>query len=347
MEIQSAAPALEAPATDVALTPQKNGLVGLLLRVGFGVLLLSFVISRVDLSEARITLDARVGWGLAGTVALLCVALVLSSVRWWLVLGSDAPPLAYLCRMYFIGGFFSLFLPTSVGGDAVRAVAVARASSRAGVAIASVVVERMLGLAAMGGILLVGALSAPGVIDPLRERVVWSWSPTWWEVIGAVAAGIGGAVLLVRLALRIPRIRAFLGDVAGLGASFLLQPRASVLALIASILVQLTYVAVWLGLALVLRLPVPAAHLLVLVPFASIIAMLPVTLAGLGLREGAWVIMLASYGVTSADALAFSLLYLVALLIVGALGGISFAVRGVAPRSATESSRTLESASQL
>jgi len=68
--------------------------------------------------------------------------------------------------------------------------------------------------------------------------------------------------------------------------------------------------------------------MLVFVPFVSLAAMLPITLSGLGVREGVWVLLLAPLGIAGANAIGFSLSYYAANGIVGILGGVVFAVLG-------------------
>jgi uncharacterized membrane protein YbhN (UPF0104 family) len=119
------------------------------------------------------------------------------------------------------------------------------------------------------------------------------------------------------------------------------RPGELAAALGVSVLVQGAYVAAWVQLAAALRLPVPAAEFLVFVPFVSIAAMLPLTVSGIGLREGAWVLLLAGHGVAAADAVAYSLLYFVAYLAVGAAGGVVFALRGMAPAASRTASSTV------
>ena len=95
-----------------------------------------------------------------------------------------------------------------------------------------------------------------------------------------------------------------------------------------SLVVQGCYILAWLTLAASLGLHVPLRDMLVFVPFVSLAAMLPITLSGLGVREGVWVLLLAPLGIAGANAIGFSLSYYAANGIVGILGGVVFAVLG-------------------
>jgi hypothetical protein len=310
--------------------------VGLLVRILAGGALLALVISRVDPAALTLRWDARTALGVAATVALGFLAQLLSAARWRLVLGGDAaPPFGYLFRIYLVGFFFSLFLPTSVGGDAVRAVSVSRASRRPAWAVSSVVFERMLGLAAMFALLFGGALVAPAVFRRAVDGVGVAWSPTPAQgaITVAVLALLG--LMAARLLRRSERVRSVAADAAAVWTGLAARPRSLAAAVGVSLGVQATYAAAWLVLAFALRLPVPALGFLVLVPLVSIAAMLPLTVSGIGLREGAWVLLLAPYGVAAADAVAFSLLYFASMLAVGAAGGALFALRGIGVEART------------
>jgi len=289
--------------------------------------IVAFLISRSNPEELFLQPDARLVGGVLLAAALIAFALFLSAVRWMLVLGDDAPRLGSLWRWYLIGWFFSLFLPTSVGGDAVRTVALVRADTPAGIALSSIVVERMLGVFALAGLLLVGIFIAPETPMGFFQSLEWSLTP------GKVMLGLGAlaafVAVLVPLAARSARVRGLVSDAAGLLVGFRERPRVLGVAILASLGVQALYILVWITLAWAARLEVPFAPFLVYVPFISIAAMLPVTLSGLGLREGAWVLLLAPLGIATASAMSFSLLYYVAGLVVGVAGAILFLTSGL------------------
>lgn len=313
--------------------PRRRGAratVGVLVRLAAGAALLAFVVSRADAGALTLRWDARAGAGLAAAVGLIAVAQGLSAARWRLVLGpDDAPPWTRLLRLYLVGQFFSLFLPTSVGGDAVRAVAVSRGARRPAWAVSSVVFERMLGVVALVAMLAIGGWAAPGVFRASAGSATLRIDPGPAEVaIGVLllaAAGFAGW----RMTMRSGRLRALAAEAAALWTGLAARPAAFGAALAASVGVQGAYVAAWLALAAGLRLPVGWGEMLVFVPFVSLAAMVPVTVAGIGVREGAWALLLAPYGVAAADAVAFSLLYFFAFCLIGAAGGLVFALEGI------------------
>ena len=109
--------------------------------------------------------------------AVLCFipALLLTLLRWYvLVRAQDLPfRLTDAVRLGLIGFFFSSFLPGSVGGDLVKAAALARQQSRRTVAVATVIMDRLIALWGLfwfmalvgGGLWAAGALEGPGAAE--------------------------------------------------------------------------------------------------------------------------------------------------------------------------------------
>jgi hypothetical protein len=93
-------------------------------------------------------------------------------------------------------------------------------------------------------------------------------------------------------------------------------------------------VLLWYTLARGMNFALPASTFLWTVPLVSLSALLPVSFAGLGVREGVWLILLAGSAIPPADIVAFSLLYFVCNLLVAVTGGILFVSSGMALRHA-------------
>lgn len=291
-----------------------------------GLALLGFILSRLDLSELRIARGPRFVAGIAAALVILPVAQSLAALRWRTVLGDGAPPWSYLIRLYFIGLFFSLFLPTSVGGDAVRMVAAARNMPRSSEVVASVVVDRILGVFALVAYLALGLGLAPEVLTAAGARLGVSFhGRRAWLAIGALGAATLAALLAARF---VPGARRWLGEATGVGRRLLSQPRLALRAAALAMLVQALYILTWIVLAAGMGMHLGADVFLVSVPLVSLGAMLPITLSGLGVREGVWLLLLRPYNLAPATIVAFSLLYFLSMMLVGAAGGLLFVALG-------------------
>ncbi|MCC7007334.1 MAG: flippase-like domain-containing protein [Acidobacteria bacterium] len=268
---------------------------------------------------------AGVSWGwLAAACALVLVDRAVMAYRWWALLtplAQHRPRLAPVMRIFFVSTFVGTFLPASVGGDAVRAWSLSRENVPGPAAVASVVLDRMLGVA---GVLLVAAAGLA-----LAPRLAGSTAVRAAFVVTALGCLLCLAVIfservddVVRRSLA--RAPGRLGALAANGLSGLqlyrTEHRQLLLVLIASVAVQaLRILQAWfLGLSLGVAAPLTAY--IAFVPVILLVMLLPVTVNGLGTAQVAFVWAFAQVGVSSADAVALSVLF-VGLGIVGNLPG--------------------------
>jgi len=297
-------------------------------RLVVGVAVLLLIAARIDLRAASARPGAPLLAAVVGATALLLMSQAVAAFRWKIVLSDEALPWSYLFRLFVIAAFFGLFLPTSVGGDAVRAVAAARAAGRPGQAIGSVAIDRGFGVVAAIAYAALGFALAPEAFAILGGEAV-GWRPPGWVGAGLIAGAIGVSALIFT---RSHRIRALCHEaVRGLGKLARSPSRLGQAAALA-LLSQGLIVLLWYTLALGMHIVLPASTFLWAVPLVSVGTLLPVTLSGLGLREGIWLLLLAGSSIPPADIVVFSLLYFACTLLVGMIGGMLFISRGMTPR---------------
>lgn len=300
---------------------------GPLIRVLLTALVLGGLFYLADFSEWTLTLDARLVLGLLLSCGVLVLTLYLSAVRWKVVLTSDPVSTAYLSRLYFIGWFFSQFLPSSIGGDAARVVGLSRSGLGVSRSASSILLERAMGLAALLGFLGIGAVAFPSLAWETAARSSLGVDGPWiW--LGAASAGLLFVGLLV-FGSRNRRVRSLLHQFVGLWTEFASSRSAMGRAAGLSVLVQGGYIAAWILLAWAMRVEFPLLVHLFFVPAVSLAALLPVTVSGLGIREGFTVLVLAPFGVPMADAVAYGVSFYVISLMVGGIGGILFLRSGL------------------
>jgi uncharacterized protein (TIRG00374 family) len=258
--------------------------------------------------------------------------------RWLVLLAPipelDRPPLGAVVRIFFTSTFAGTFLPASIGGDVVRAYALARLRVSPGAAVASVLMDRLLGVLSIVLVGIVGLLLA-------GNRDLWSTSAIRLSLVVAAAACAGGALVVFSarvsrlaqaIAVRLPseRLRAIAG---GLLAATRAYSRfhgelANVLA--GSIAVQILRVIQAYCLGRALGIDASAAVYFAFIPLILLVMLLPVTINGLGTSQVAFVWFFGRVGVPQAEAFALSVLF-VALGVIGNLpGGLLYAF---SPRS--------------
>lgn len=219
----------------------------------------------------------------------------------------------------YLGAMFpALFLPTTVGGDVFRAVALSAESDRSG-AIVSVLADRGTGVLAMTWIAALAAASLPANALPGAART------TIYCLCGVLTGGF-----LVPFFIRPARFRR------GLAARVLScwdRPPALLAALGAAFVFQVLACVVYVLLGTALGLRVSPAFYFVLCPIASLAAMSPVTINGMGERTAALVLLMALEGVSRDRALALGLGWTALAALTSLIGGLVLMLAGGSYRS--------------
>ncbi len=290
--------------------------------------MLALLFSRVHLSSLLPSDKASaVPWLVAGLLAW-SATIVVGAVRWQRVISAlelphDLPP---LISHSFAGLFVSNFLPSTIGGDVLRVSRLSAANGQAPASFASVVLERLTGFVVLPLITLVALAVQPSLLRlGMASRLALLFSVGTLVVLAGILLVAGNPRLGVRLAGNESWLR-FVNAV-HLGLDRLRRhPKEAASLVLTAVGYQLMVVmAAWIGShALDIRLPLAAA--MAFVPVVAMAQVLPLSVSGLGLREGALVILLQPLGVPTAEAVAFGLLLYGMNLAVSLLGAPAFAV---------------------
>jgi uncharacterized membrane protein YbhN (UPF0104 family) len=292
-----------------------------ILRIAVTVSLLTWLGWRTDwVQVGRAFAGLRVELWLAAVVAYLLTQVV-SAIRWRLMsrpLGFDQSN-GHFLSLYFIGMYFNLMLPTSVGGDVVKVWYLDAGSGRKVPALVSVFLDRLNGLVVLLLLALCGtALSTVAVPD-------WVNGSAWLSAIG-ILGGVAALPLLIVFLKRITsqRQRAELLSVAL--KTVLSRPGALLGATLLSLIVQVVGAAVVWLVALSLSLDVPFTYCCVLSPMIALLTLLPVSLNGMGVREAGVVLYLAPLGVPQASAMTLAFLWFLVMMAAGVCGGVVYLI---------------------
>jgi uncharacterized membrane protein YbhN (UPF0104 family) len=274
--------------------------------------LLGWLASRLDWAQlGRVFAQLRLEWWLAA-VGLYVLTQVVSAFRWRLLAGPLGfhQSLKQFTGYYFIGMFFNLFLPTSVGGDVVRALYLDGGAGRKLAAFLSTFVDRFSGLLVLLALACVAMALCPIALP--------SWIP--WCVWGAGAGALAGLLLLPVLKQwtgRFARIRR-LTETAQLYQD---HPQLLLYAMGLSLLVQGGNVVIVWMIGRAMGLAIPGAYYWIVVPMVSLLTLAPISLNGMGVREGGMALFLAPVGIGATAALSLAFLWFAVFTSVSLLGG--------------------------
>jgi uncharacterized protein (TIRG00374 family) len=262
-----------------------------------------------------------------GALVLTFVGFVLSAWRWQRVLAvfDVHVPLRTLLGFYLAGQFVGNVLPSTIGGDVVRVSRASKSTGGSDVAFASVAIERLTGFVALPLLTVIGILIRPSLLDVPR-----AW-------ISILIAGVTVAALCVILVVAgSPRLAGrfakhqnwmrFIGAV-HIGVDRIRrEPARALSVIVAAVSYQASVVAaVWCAVH-ALGVSVPDAAVLAFVPAVAMAQVLPISVSGLGVREGLLVLLLHPLGVPAGKAIGVGLLWYGMTLLVSLLGAPLFAI---------------------
>ncbi len=288
----SGKPGSLAPPEDAPAPSRVRRVVISLFQIAISAGLLAWIFSDLDRQGAMTTLlaEADHSWTLVA-IASAGIGVAAGIVRWRFFLEMLDLRLSWirLTAIYLIGGFFDLFLIGATGGDAAKAVCVIREyPDRKTTAFMSLAMDHMSGL---------GALLAATVIFTVSRADLFLANPVtatmFWFVIGYISFALVGIALCVLISkFPIPSwapIPASLGKVADdMHAAFTQmrrQWRSSLAAVAVSFVAIFAYYFTFFAAARALAVPVSLPSFLSVMPIVEALISLPVSVAGLGVRE--------------------------------------------------------------
>jgi len=266
------------------------------------------------LLPARLWVLVLVGYLAAHVVGAMKYELVLN-------LGGAGIPGRQGARCYFAGLFGSLFLPSLIGGDILRmAMALRMSRSKAGVVLGSLV-DRITDFSSLALLAAFGSLLVPGALNEANRKIFFAVT-----VAGTVGALIVAIVVTMFPARRFSiRVRRKLVRLRRAWRSILRQPSAMARALGMSLVVQITFIFLNVLLADACGLHLPYRVWIFAWPLAKLSAVVPVTQAGIGVREAALAALLLPFGAPAVLAVAAGIAW-DAVVVGGAIAGGIFAL---------------------
>ena len=283
--------------------------------------LLYLALRKANFADLASRIDvASLGWiGIA--IAASFLQIFVGVLRWCEVSAECGAPLATKQAMRFnvIGTFFNQTLPSSIGGDAVRLLLVARAGAGWRAATYSIFVDRAIGLIALAIIIVASLPWSYALIGDPNGR-----SALVFVDFAALAGGIG---FLILGRLRWPWLKRWWGthhlhacSVIANRVIFSRKHGPSIAAL--SILVHVLAVVIAWCVVQSIAAPVGFSQIFQLVPPVMLITMLPISIAGWGVREATMGLAFGYAGLMTNEGVNVSLLFGAVSFIVGAFGGL-------------------------
>jgi len=298
-----------------------RALLTLTIRVLVSLALLYLALRGINFSAVQSRLSQiNLGW-IAIAILVTIFQIFLGALRWRVISGLCQAPLTDLqaFRYNMIGAFFNQTLPSSIGGDAVRLWLVSRTGAGWRSATYSILTDRAVGLIALAVIIVASLPWSYGMIDDASGRLAlvfvdfaalagglgflllgylpWPWLDSWWPTKHVRACSvIANRVIFNRRS----------------------GPKIAVLSLSIHVL---AVVIAWCAVRAITA-PADFEQIFLLTPPIMLITMMPISIAGWGVREATMMVAFGYAGLARADGTVVSILFGTVYFIVGAIGGI-------------------------
>ncbi len=296
-----------------------------------GLSALAYVLARTDLNEAMLALTRLDLMVLIAATLLNLLMTFAMSTRWHWLLKVRHPEMQTLevFRQYMVGLFFNLFAPSSVGGDIYRLMSVGRYVANHSYVLATLVIERFVG---MCGLMLAGLAGL------LVGRVYLDDHSFFWSL------AIMGTGLLLCVALFSTRSflasvlrglegrmqRRFSGDLVEHLAVFWQKRRLTLSCIAMTVLVRLLWGLSCWAVSVAMGFDIPFSVMLAFITIVDIARLTPISPPnGIGVREYLLVLLLGRLGIAQTEAVLFSLIAYTLLMLNSLLGGLIYTASSI------------------
>lgn len=282
--------------------------IGLVVKGVVSVLLLAFLLRKVDWAVMESRLAAATPTPLAAALGLLIVAVFFAALRWRMLVARSGAPMssAQAVQLTFAGMFFGQVLPATIGGDVVRGVLACRSGFGWRDVVSGIVLDRVTALLASVLLILAGL---PWLSEVATGSAASLMLTALASVVLVVVLAAGLCIDLVPLPRMLTQ-RSWIHAGLALAKQVRtgLASRTGIAALGLSLVIHLSTVIVVMLIGDGLGVTVTPLAGFVIVPVAILAAAAPVSLNGWGVREGVMVAGFALFGISSGDALLISVL---------------------------------------
>lgn len=290
-----------------------------LLKLALSIIMVVIVLRSVNFQSLQATFRTMSPVTVILVIVGYTLGQLLSSFKWWTIAysGGIKTPYPTALKAYFIGMFLNCFSFGMLGGDAARGILVAHGQPKKTEGIASVVADRVHGLIVLSCIALITSLimGRDRVSSDLIQLLLFL-------VVGCTAGWLIGPWVLPKIPfIRTTKIGVKLQQVMAIFPRDI-KTLSTITAI--SVVFHLTQISLHAVMAAGMGITIPFTTLLLVIPFVNIVCSLPISWNGLGVREQAYTYFLATDPaiVTYEQAVAFGAIWLLAVTVSSAIGGI-------------------------
>ena len=317
------------------------------IRILISVGLIAFLLFTVDFGDMTGSLARSNGYYLLAAFLVALGDRLIMAYKWSLLLKAKAIyiPLPRVTGTYWISSFLGLFLPATVGGDAIRAYAVSKGGQKGKDIVSSIVIERIFGILALLIFVLISIILSIFIFGQ-------SFFDNIWNLFGIILLLSVFLCAFIYVSLnrsllqkvyqffevRNPGLNSnkWMGKLRDIYQSYLAyQEHKQVLGvfLLLSFVENLFPIFWTYFLSLAFNISIPLLYIFILVPIVLVLVRLPISIDGIGIKEGAFVYFLSLIGIPTADALLLGIASHILAVISILPGGVLYGLNGLGVRT--------------
>jgi hypothetical protein len=292
----------------------------LILKIGFSLVVLYFLTKKVNLVEIKDIItnsDIKV---FVGVLFIYLLGQVVSSFKWKMISESMGFKEGFLkhTEYYFIGMFFNLFLPTTIGGDVAKCFYLSKSPDSPGklMSLYSVFMDRFTGL------LIISFMASLGLLSPLGQNINWLIKlPFVFLSLALLLCLFIPDILLLKF-----KENRFITNLSKTIKTFVDKPNLSFQILLIGLIFHLMVILIHIFIAKMIGIHISSLYYFIVYPISALAGFFPLSFNGIGPREYAYVTLFALAGVKAPDAISFSIIWF-AIVFVSSLFGTIFYIK--------------------
>jgi len=313
---------------EIEKNPMNKKLTVKILKVFVTAFLIMYIFSKVDIMNLLITIKSAHIYLLIIAFLSNGIGILVRVYKWKIILLVQEinVPFKTLLTFSFTSAFFGIFLPTAYGGDIVRAYDVSKFSNKKFESVASILVDRMSGAVALFFIATVSLLVGHDLIKDIR----------------IVLLTIGVLLLLLSLISIIFNEKGikiiskiftffFNKDIVSNAYNkfhiYRYHKRALIEIFALSLFAQIIAIVYYPLIAYSFGLNIPLVYFLIVIPIILVILMVPISIGGIGVREGAFLFFFTNIGVLPHEAVSIAVVAFGLYLLWSLIGGVVYIMR--------------------
>ncbi len=306
----------------------KNRQIRTLLKIGLGVFLILYLLSQLEMPQLVDTLkEANLNYFLLSTLVFL-ITIKIQALRLYVLLKDYNIPIVRIIKILYISILFNNFLPGSSGGDAYKIAYLYRGHKKKdlGKAFTLIMVERIVGLLVIIIAAFLYTLFIGDKILELFQVKSIDYGSLSTLAILFVAFFCIALLVLSRMKTLKNKIRVFISQCKDTLVSF--SKNLIINVVIVSILAQISrMLGFWLLLCAVNICDFHFLDLILVIAIVSIASLIPISIGGLGIREGVMAATLIALGVPNYAAITSSILGRLTIWLQALIGGVVFLMK--------------------